>query len=459
MHVNMGKTVAQCLKHRTDYVKNPDKTENGELVSSYACDPNTVDAEFLFAKREYREITGRERKNEVIAYQVRQSFKPGEVSPEEASRIGYELASRFLKGNHAFIVATHTDKAHIHNHIVWNSTSLDCTCKFRNFLKSGRAVAELSDQICMEHILSVIINPQKHKGMSYNKWLGDKALASQREQLRMAIDAAIAKRPANFDELIQILKDASLEIKRGKQISLRTPGEKRFKRIDTLGEAYSEDALRAILSGQRAHTPHKKRQAHEPRKQVNLLIDVHTKMQAGKGVGYERWAKVFNLKQMAQTINFITAHGIISYDDLKKRASDSTSTFNALGDRIKEAERRLTEIAVIKTHIINYSKTRAVYAAYRQAGYSKKFAVEHEAEIMIHKAAKKAFDEFGLKKLPTVKSLQNEYTVLLAEKKNVYTVYRQARDAMKEFQSAKANVQHLFEANDSYKRVVDEKSK
>ncbi len=161
MHVNKGKTIAQCLTDRTDYVKNPEKTAKGELISVYACDPHTADAEFLFAKRQYKSITGREQRNDVIAYQVRQSFKPGEITPEEANRVGYEFASRFLKGKHAFIVATHIDRKHIHNHIVWNSTTLDCTHKFRDFLGSGRAVARLSDSICLEHRLSVIENPKR----------------------------------------------------------------------------------------------------------------------------------------------------------------------------------------------------------------------------------------------------------------------------------------------------------
>ena len=156
MHLNKGRTIAQCLKDRTDYAKNPGKTKGGELISAFGCDPRTADAEFLFAKRQYRQFTGREPKNDVIAYQIRQSFKPGEVTPEEANRIGYEFAERFLKGKHAFIVATHTDRAHIHNHIIYNSTALDGTRKFKNFWLSTFAVQRLSDLICLEHQLSTI---------------------------------------------------------------------------------------------------------------------------------------------------------------------------------------------------------------------------------------------------------------------------------------------------------------
>ena len=174
MHVNQGKTIADCLTDRIDYSKNPDKTQGGELISAYECDPKTADAEFLFAKRQYKTLTGREQQSDVIAYQVRQSFKPGEITPEDANRVGYEFAERFLKGRHAFFVATHTDKKHIHNHIIWNSTTLDCKHKFRDFLGSGRAIARLSDAICTEHRLSVIAAPKRGKN-HYGKWLGDNA--------------------------------------------------------------------------------------------------------------------------------------------------------------------------------------------------------------------------------------------------------------------------------------------
>ena len=179
MHVNKGKTIAQCLTERTDYAKNPDKTEDGEYISAYACDAKTADSEFLLSKRQYRQLTGREQASDVIAYQIRQSFKPGEVTPEEANQLGYEFARRFTKGDHAFIVCTHTDKQHIHNHIIWNSTTLDCTRKFRNFWGSTEAVRKLSDLVCMEHRLSVIENPKPYS-KSYNKWLGGKAKPCQR---------------------------------------------------------------------------------------------------------------------------------------------------------------------------------------------------------------------------------------------------------------------------------------
>jgi len=186
MHQNKGKSIADCLVDRTDYAKNPSKTNDGELISSFECDPKTIQGEFLLAKRQYSDITGRQQENDVIAYQIRQSFKPDEISPELANKIGYELGMSFTKGNHAFIVATHIDKAHIHNHIIFNSTSLDCTKKFRDFLGSGKAVRKISDRLCLENNLSIIENPKRGKN-HYGKWLGGKYVKSTAETKRINI--------------------------------------------------------------------------------------------------------------------------------------------------------------------------------------------------------------------------------------------------------------------------------
>ena len=199
----MGQAVSDII----DYAENPEKTNNGKLISSYQCDSRIADAEFLFSKRQYLARTGRRRgADDVIAYQIRQSFVPGEITPEEANRLGYELARRFTKGNHAFIVCTHVDKAHVHNHIIWNSTSLNYDRKFRDFLGSGRAMRRLSDTICVQNGYSIVAAP-KRRGKSYNKWQGSKP-PSHRDRLRMAIDAALAQKPASLDALLQLLREA-----------------------------------------------------------------------------------------------------------------------------------------------------------------------------------------------------------------------------------------------------------
>lgn len=444
LHTGKGRTIGQAISDIIDYVENPEKTDHGKLITSYRCDSRIADAEFLFAKKRYIQKTGRVRgEDDVIAYHLRQSFVPGEITPEEANRLGQELARRFTKGNNAFIVCTHIDKAHIHNHIIWNSVNLDCDRKFRNFWGSTRAVRRLNDTICIENGYSIVENP-KHHGKSYNKWLGDQAKPSHRELLRVAIDNALSQKPADWDALLKLLQEAGYEIKPSKNPSFRCEGWGRSVRLDTLGENYSKDVLLSVIKGEKRHTPRKKKQIDQEPKRVNLLVDIQAKLLEGKGAGYARWARSFNLKQLAQTMNYLTDHGLLEYAALTDKAAAATARHNELSAQIKAAEKRMAEIAVLRTHIINYSKTREVYVAYRKAGYSKKFLAEHEADILLHKAAKKAFDELGLKKIPTVKSLQAEYAQLLEEKKKAYGEFRQARDEMRELLTVKANVDRLL---------------
>ena len=412
MRKNKGKSIGACLHNHTSYIQNPDKTEQGELVSSYQCSPLTVDEEFLLTKRLYEQTTGRRQKSDVIAYQVRQSFKPGEVTPEEANRIGYEFAERFLKGKHAFIVATHTDRAHIHNHIIYNSTALDGTRKFKNFWLSTFAVQRLSDLICLEHQLSTI---------EYKPY---------------------RERQKDFEVFLQKLEQQDYEVKRGKHTAVKGKGQKRFIRFRTLGIGYGEDEIKAVLEGKAKHHPYQKQPPKE--QPFQLLVDIQGKMAAGKSVGYKKWATKFNLKEMSKTLLFLQEQKISSAEELRERAATATERYHAMGDSIKAAEARLTEITVLKTHIINYAKTREVYATYRKAGYSKAFLEAHREEIALHKAAKAAFDEAGLQKLPKVKALDAEFAELLTKKKAAYPEYRKARKEMQELVRAQKNVERFF---------------
>lgn len=452
MHQNKGKTVSQCLTDRTEYAKNPDKTEDGHLISAYECDPDTVDAEFLAAKRIYADRTGRSQRSDVIAYQVRQSFRPGEVTPEEANKIGYEFAMRWTKGNHAFIVATHVDKAHIHNHIIYNSTALDCTKKFRNFLGSTNAVRKLSDAICMEHRLSVILNPKPSRG-HYGKWLGEQKQPTFSDRLRQSIDVALKQKPKDFEHFLMLMESAGYEVKRGAHIAFKGAGQQRFIRLRSLGDGYSESEIREVIACKKLHMPRKTATA-KSNKQVNLLVDIQAKLQAGKGPGYERWAKTFNLKQMAHTLNYITENNLLSYEALLEKAAEASARFHALSAQIKAAEKRMAEIAVLRTHIINYSKTRDVYVAYRKAGYSKKFYEEHTADLLLHKAAKQAFDELDEKKLPTVKMLNMEYAELLSAKKKAFSEYTNARNEMREMSIVKTNVERIINMGNKFNRSL-----
>lgn len=370
MHIAKGKTIAQSLSDRISYGTNPEKTENSELISSYACDPRTADAEFMASKKRYEQISGRYESTNVIAYQVRQSFSPGEVSPEEANQIGYDFAMRFLKGNHAFLICTHTDKKHIHNHIYWNSTTLDCSKKFRDFRRSGKAVRTLSDLICTEHKLSVIANPQRH-GDSYNKWLGHHAKTSHRELLRIAIDTALQKKPRDFDTFIALLATDGYRVVRGKHATFEHDDFKQHIRMNTLGDGYSEEEIRAVIQGLRIHTPKKRRRIKHP-EGPQTIIDIQAKLAEGKGEAYRRWATVENLKRMAKTKLYMDEHGF-SYETMAERKTELSAKEKELSAKATEVQHRLAEINVLKTHIINYSKTRDVYVAYRKSGFSKGF--------------------------------------------------------------------------------------
>lgn len=402
----------------------------------------------MLTKKLYEQTTGRSQKSNVIAYQIRQSFRPGEITAEDANRIGYELATRFLKGKHAFIVATHTDREHIHNHIIYNSTALDGTRKFRDFFFSGLAVQRLSDLICLEHQLSVI---EKKPYRERQKRTLYPPKESNRDRLCSVIDNILAEKPKDYENFLQRLEQQGYEVKRGKHTSVKGARQKRFIRFRTLGKGYSEDEIKAVITGKAEHLP---RQKQPPKEQpFRLLVDIQSKLAEGKSGGYERWAKKYNLKEMSKTLIFLQKQKIGSAADLKERADAALSRYHELGDSIKASEKRLAEIAVLKAHIINYAKTRPVYDAYRKTGYSKHFLETHRTEITLHKAAKAAFDEANLKTLPKVKELDAEYSKLLTEKKARYPDYRKAKEEMQELLRAQKNIELFFDEEKNPKQT------
>ena len=458
LHTGKGRNFSKAIRNVIGYVSNPKKTHQGELVTGFGCNPETADGEFLLMKREYIAQTGRlRRKDDVIAYHLRQSFMPGEITPEEANRIGCELAKRFTHGQHAYVVATHEDRRHVHSHIIISAVNLDSDRKFRNFWGSSKAIRRLSDTLCIQNGLSIIEQP-KGRGKSYNKWLGNEAKTSQRDGLREAIDAALARQPKDFEELMTMLQRGGWEVKRGKRISLKGKGQERFKRLDSLGEDYSEAALRAIVAGEKEHHPREKKTV-QPMRQVNLLVDIQAKLQAGKGAGYERWAKVFNLKQMAQTLNYLSENNLMNIEDLTAKTDAAIARVHELQVTIRETEKRMAELHALKEHIINYVKTREVYAAYRMAGYSKKFVAEHEQEIRLHQAAKEAFSALGKQKIPKVKEIQAEYDTLREKKKQAYAAYHQAQDEMRQLLTVRANVERILGVEEKEKERQAEKKK
>ena len=415
IHINKGKTARQCIGDRLDYIMNPKKTDGGILVSTYACSPETAADEFMLFRQEYQANTGRTQENEVIGYHVRQAFKPEEITPEEANEIGKELASRMTDGQFAYVVATHIDKQHIHNHIIICSTDLEGQHKYRDVKQSAKDLAQISDSLCREHSLSVIQNPQD-KTVTYDKWQGNQRKFTHRDELRMIIDAALRMQPDGFDALLQLLEDAGCRIKRSAQISIQPPESKRYIRLDTLGEEYEEASLRRTLAHDHVHIP-KIPRGDFTDSQIKRLVDIEAKLRAGKGKGYQVWAERNNIDAKAQMIIFLKEHQIGSLEELNDQIHGLTDQRNSLKTSIREKQNRMKEINRQRQAIRDYSRTKDIYTQYRESGWSVKFYQEHRQEIEDHRNAQAVYSSLD-GKMPTLKELTAEYDELKEQKEN-----------------------------------------
>lgn len=455
---NEGRSIAAVLKDRLDYDKNPEKTDGGLLVTGYQCSPDTAWQEFTVSKQIYTTTTGRRRApdKDVISYLIIQSFEPGTITPENANKLGYKLALEFTGGEHQFIVATHVDRKHIHNHIEFNSTALDCSHKFNNVKNSFIPLRKANDRICQEFGLSIIEEPQE-KGKHYAEWAAEKNGKSWKNLLRKNIDR-ILPTVNSFDDFLEAMRREGYEVVQSKKIlKFRAQGQERFTRSRTLGVEYTLEALQERI-GKVKMPSRKKKIRLEKDNRVNLLMDIQTRLQ-GRGPGMERWMKIHNLKEAAKTLNFLTEHGITEYDVLASRAETTASDFEAVSTSIKQMEHRMEQIAALKTHIINYAKTRDTYVAYRKTKAADKpaFRVAHERDLLLHEAAKRAFDAQGVKKLPTVKVLQSEYTDLLTKKKSAYEDFKRLRQENQELQAVKSNVDSLLQIKQAEKKEQEKK--
>ena len=419
-------------------------------MSSYLCDPETAHAEFMLVKGQYQAETGRTAEQGALCYQIRQAFPQGEVTPKEANRIGYETAMRWTKGKYQFFVCTHTDKGHIHNHIYYNSTAYDRSRKFRNFIGSSFALRRLSDRVCLEHALSVVERPKLHsKGrfLHYGQWQGEVRPPSQKEQIRCAIDTALSKRPADFADFLRRMEAVGFQVVhgRGGVISFRAPGHDRAARLraSTLGAGYGREDIQAVIDGKAPTRTAPVRRAPTPRR-VNLLIDIQERMRQGKGPAYERWAKVYNLKQMAAALQYLKEQQLYEYDDLAAKTDAATERFHTLAGDIQQTEAELSRVSNLMAAVVQYAKTRPAFDGYKAAKYSRKYLAEHEAELADYRAAKATMAELlGGEKLPKMDVLKEKRRQLAARKKALYLEYRKAQQDMRELVAVKGSVDHL----------------
>ena len=450
-HIGKGQTIASSIRGRLDYGKDQNKTRGGELIASYMCDHETADAEFILSKAKYKAITGREQKQDadVLCYQIRQSFARGEIDGDTALKVGYDLAMRWTKGNHAFIVVSHVDREHPHVHIYYNSTALDCAGKFRDFKGSAWALRRLSDRICYEYNLSVVEHARlRSQGLykHYGQWLGDDRAPSYKARLKADIDTVLSEKPRSFDDFLAAMSTMGYEHKfgRGGALSFRGQGQVNFTRLrsTTLGEGYGQDDIAAIIEGKAALPENRIKQ---PQRKVNLIIDIQQKLRDGKGPAYEHWAKIYNLKQMAAALQYLQENDLLEYSELEKKTDESVDRFHELAKRIKQVESSIKRNSGLRSAVIDYARSRPVFEEYKSKKYSNKFLAEHEDDIRAYRAAQGSLKELlDGDKLPKMDALKAESSRLAEEKKTLYSQYRDAQRDMKEVVAARANIDHLL---------------
>ena len=436
MAVTKIKPIKSTLSKALDYIENPYKTDGKMLVSSFGCPYETADIEFEYT------LSQALQKGNNLAFHLIQSFEPGEVDYQKAHEIGKQLADAVTKGQHEYVLTTHIDKGHVHNHIIFCAVNFVDHRKYNSNKRSYYGIRNMSDKLCRENGLSVVVPGKGSKGKSYAEYQAEKTGTSWKGKLKIAVDALIPQ-VSSFEELLQRLQAAGYEIKPGKYVSCRAPGQERFTRLKTLGADYTEEAIRERIAGRRAKA------AKAPREQrgVSLLIDIENSIKAAQSKGYEQWAKIHNLKQAAKTMNFLTEHKIEQYADLVSRIEEMAAESGQAADALKDAEKRLADMAVLIKNVSTYQKTKPVYDAYRKARNREKYRAGQEQAIILHEAAARSLKAAGIAKLPNLAALQSEYEALQAQKEALYADYGKLKKKVREYDIIKQNIDSILQAD------------
>ena len=433
MAVTKIKAIRGTLNKALAYIMNPEKTDDKMLVSSYGCATETAAQEFEWT----RKIAEQQGMNpvKIIARHVIQSFDVGEVSPELAHEIGKQFADEILGGKYEYVLTTHIDKDHVHNHLIFNAVDFVDHHAYKSYKKIYYDMREASDRLCKENGLSVI-PPSQGKGMSYKEYTEAKRGTSWKQKLKQTIDRNIIM-AKDYDEFLKLMQDAGYEIKPGKYISFRAEGQERFTRAKTIGENYTEERIKERLQG---HNP-RKRQMQIGRKGISLIGDIQERIKLIDSKGYEHKAKITILKEAARTLNYLTENNLLQYADLEKKVEDIHSSYARTGEELKSVEARLREVQPLIKNITNYQKLKPVYDAYMKAKDKSAFRAKHEAELVIFEAAKSTLLAMqGDQKLPSLKSLQAEQQRLLENQQRLYDERAKLKKEARVIDTMKANV-------------------
>ena len=422
--------IKSTLKKALDYIENPDKADDKLLVSSFACSYETADIEFeMLLAQAYQ-------KGNNLAHHLIQSFAPDEATAKLAHEIGKQLADEVLQGKYPYVLTTHIDKGHVHNHLIFCAVDMVNQRKYISNKQSYAYIRRTSDRLCKEHGLSVV-KPGQSKGKSYAEWDAQRKGTSWKAKLKASIDAAIPQ-AKDFDDFLQLMQAQGYKIKQGKFISFRAPGQERFTRCKTLGESYTEEAIKERIKG-RVIT-----RAPKERKGISLRIDLENSIKAQQSAGYARWAKLHNLKQAANSLNFITEHQIDSYEGLESRLAEISAANDAAASALQDAERRLGDMALLIKNLSAYKQLRPVALELRNAKDKAAFRRQHESQLILYEAAAKALKEAGITKLPNLYALKTEYKKLDAERERLSAQYSEAKQKLKEYGIVKQNVDSIL---------------
>ena len=433
MAVTKIKAIRGTLSKAIAYILNPEKTDEKLLVSSYGCASETAAREFEWTRKiaEQKGMTP----VRIIARHVIQSFEIGEVTPELAHEIGKQFADEILEGKYEYVLTTHIDKDHVHNHLIFNAVDFVDYHAYKSYKRIYYDMREVSDRLCKENGLSVI-PPSQNKGMGYKEYTEAKRGTSWKQKLKQTIDRLVIT-AKDYDDFLRLMQEAGYEIKTGKYISFRAEGQERFTRSKTIGENYTEERIKERIAGR---TPRKSQRQTTP-KGISLIGDIQERIRLIDSKGYEHKAKLTILKEAARTLNYLTDNNLLQYTDLEKKVEDVHSSYDRTGKELKVVEAHLREVQPLIKNISNYQRLKPVYDAFQKAKDKPSFKAKHEAELVIFEAARSTLLAMqGDEKLPSLKTLQAEQQRLLDEQQRLYDERAKLKKEVKQIETIKSNV-------------------
>ena len=445
MAVTKIKAIRGTLSKAIAYILNPEKTDEKLLVSSYGCASETAAREFEWT----RKIAEQKGMNPVriIARHVIQSFEIGEVTPELAHEIGKQFADEILGGKYEYVLTTHIDKDHVHNHLIFNAVDFVDYHAYKSYKRIYYDMREVSDRLCKENGLSVI-PPSQNKGMGYKEYTEAKRGTSWKQKLKQTIDRIVIT-AKDYDDFLRLMQEAGYEIKTGKYISFRAKGQERFTRSKTIGENYTEERIKERIAGR---TPRRSQRQTTP-KGISLIRDIQERIRLIDSRGYEYKAKLTILKEAARTLNYLTENSLLQYADLEKKVQDVHSSYDRTGKELKGVEARLREVQPLIKNISNYQRLKPVYDAFQKAKDKPSFKAKHEAELVIFEAARSTLLAMqGDEKLPSLKTLQAEQQRLLEEQQRLYDERAKLKKEVKQIETIKSNVDTFLASSADHDR-------